>query len=137
MLDLNKLEQLVKTTTSGSWWASKYGIYKSTQSDDVFVGQISESTDSDYIIAACNSMPELIAENKALQERAQMRQELVEQYEQDIARLRQKIRKLEQQKNWLAKKCENLYKDSGDHFLPCTIPTTVWIKRAEQATKEN
>ena len=137
MLDLNKLEQLVKTTTSGSWWASRYGIYKSTQSDDVFVGQISESTNSDYIIAACNSMPELIAENKALQERAQMRQELVEQYEQDITRLRQKIRKLEQQKNWLAKKCEDLFDDVENSFMPRHIPAKEWVKRAEQATKEN
>lgn len=59
------------------------------------IGYGTNETDAAYIVGACNAAPELIAENRALRERAQMRQELVEQYEQDIARLRQKVRELE------------------------------------------
>lgn len=56
---------------------------------------------ADDIMDMLCAIPDLIAENRALRERAQMRQELVEQYEKDIARLRQKVRELERQRDWL------------------------------------
>lgn len=51
--------------------------------------------------------------------------------------LQERIQKLEKQKNWLAKKCENLFDDVENSFMPRHIPAKEWIKRAEQATKEN
>lgn len=51
-------------------------------------------------------------------------------------RLQERVQKLEQQKNWLAKKCEDLSEDPEDLFMPYSIPAKEWIKRAEEATKE-
>ena len=50
--------------------------------------------------------------------------------------LQERIQKLEKQKNWLAKKCEDLFDDVENSFMPRHIPAKEWIKRAEQAAKE-
>ena len=50
--------------------------------------------------------------------------------------LQERIQKLEQQKNWLAKKCEDLSEDPEDLFMPYSVPAKEWMKRAEQAIKE-
>lgn len=50
--------------------------------------------------------------------------------------LQERVQKLEQQKNWLAKKCEELSDDVEDSFMPYHIPAETWVKRAEEATKE-
>lgn len=75
------------------------------------------------------NMPDLIAENKTLQEQVQMRQELVEQYEQDITRLRRKIRELERQTVVLA---SHLSK----HVMH-TMSTKEWLEWSESVAKEN
>lgn len=51
--------------------------------------------------------------------------------------LQERIQKLEQQKNWLAKKCENLSEDLEDLFMPYSIPAKEWIERAEQAIEKD
>lgn len=98
-IDLNELERLAKAALL------PWHIYKECQLDDHheeirnadgwYIKSVCDKKD-EYILAACNAVPELIAENRALRERVQMRQELVEQYEKDIARLRQKVRELEE-----------------------------------------
>ena len=91
-----------------------------------------EKKSAAYIVAACNSLPELIAENRALQERAQMRQELVEQYEKDIASLRQKVRELERQNAGLEARLR--YKTDESNALEWELND---IKRGlGEATKE-
>lgn len=46
------------------------------------------------------------------------------------------IRTLEAQRDWLAKKCEDLSDDVEDSFMPYHIPAKAWIERAKEATKE-
>lgn len=53
-----------------------------------------------------------------------------------IGRLCEEGQKLERQRDWLAKKCEELSDDPEDFFMPYNIPAKEWIERAEQATKE-
>lgn len=108
-IDLDELERLHKAATPGPWKMVGSDQYTFTAvilppdfPQTPLVGRFRDEQDAAYIVAACNSLPELIAENRTLQERAQMRQELVEQYEQDIARFRQKVRELERQKVELA-----------------------------------
>ena len=67
------------------------------------------------IVKLCEYGQKLEAENQTLQER---------------------IQKLEQQKNWLAKKCEDLSDYVEDYFIPHTILAKEWIERAEQATNK-
>lgn len=106
--NLDELERLSKSATPGPWWSSKYGaIYGSVQLDDSFVGQISEGADNAYIIAACNSLPELINENRALQKR---------------------VRELERQSVVLA---SHLSK----HVLH-TMSTKEWLEWSESVAKE-
>ena len=50
--------------------------------------------------------------------------------------LQKRIQELEQQRKWLAKKCEELSDDVEDSFMPYHIPAETWIERAAQATKE-
>lgn len=59
-----------------------------------------------------------------------------QQLETENRTLQERVQKLEQQKNWLAKKCEDLSEDPEDLFMPYSIPAKEWIKRAEEATKE-
>lgn len=49
-------------------------------------------------------------------------------------KLQERVRKLEQQREWLAKKCEDLSDYVEDYFIPHTIFAKTWIERAEQAT---
>lgn len=58
------------------------------------------------IVKLCEYGQKLEIDNRTLQEQVQMRQELVEQYEQDIAKFRQKVQELERQRDWLAKHIE-------------------------------
>lgn len=60
----------------------------------------------------------------------------IRERENECFELRKHVQKLEQQKNWLAKKCEELFDDVENSFAPHHIPTKEWIERAEQATKE-
>lgn len=106
MIDLDELERMAKRVDPLPWKLNLHmgKVVRYTEhGNERFIADCLRVTKRDahckrnaaYIVAACNSLPDLIAENRALQERAQMRQELVEQYEKDIARLRQKVRELE------------------------------------------
>lgn len=132
MVDIEKLEKLMAQATPGPWFCKSVpglgggrhnrphifadGVCLPVASLSVIKGE----EDAAYIVAACNSLPDLIAENRALQERAQMRQELVEQYEKDIARLRQKVRELETQRDYLLDKV--VIEDNTDDIDYCPIP---------------
>lgn len=48
----------------------------------------------------------------------------------------ERVRELERQRDWLAKKCEDLSDYLVDFFMPYSIPAETWIERAEQAAKE-
>lgn len=120
---LDELEQMVKNITPGPWKAeisNKYAFTVAILPPDfpqtMLVGRVRNEQDAAYIVKACTVLPDLIAENRALQE---------------------KVQKLEQQRKWLAKKCEELSEDVEDFFMSYHIPAKEWIKRAEQATKKD
>lgn len=103
---LEELERLHKAATPGPWVANNWGRVWYTPNPDSkrLVCDTMRNTvrnpkkwraNARLIASMREAVPELIAENRALLERAQMRQELVEQYEKDIASLRQKVRELE------------------------------------------
>lgn len=130
---LDRLERLAKAATQGPWKNEPDENFfdhdcQIVRSDTAFVCEFVTEANAAYIVAACNSLPDLIAENRALQERAQMRQELVEQYEQDIAKLRQKVRELERQTVILA---SHLSK-----YVMHTMSTKEWLEWSERTAKE-
>lgn len=110
MIDLGELERLAKAATPGPWIYKQDDAFPGEDLREIrtphshFISSFAIEHDAAYIVAACNAVPELIAENRTLRERAQMRQELVEQYEKDIASLRQKVRELEERNERLADK---------------------------------
>lgn len=125
MIDIEKLEKLMAQATPGPWEVKTLPTnpdFNYAASDRVRSGMVfhASAEDTTYIVTVCNSLPDLIAENRALQERAQMRQELVEQYEKDIARLRQKVRELETQRDYLLDKV--IIEDNTDDIDYCPIP---------------
>lgn len=89
-----------------------------------------------------NSYSELL--DAAMKEREEKARQLemaelkyrIRERENECFKLQERVRKLEQQRNWLAKKCEDLSEDPEDLFMPYNIPAKEWIERAEQATKE-
>lgn len=60
-----------------------------------------------------------------------------QQLETENRTLQERIQKLEQQKNWLAKKCEDLSDYVEDYFIPHTILAKEWIERAEEAIEKD
>lgn len=50
--------------------------------------------------------------------------------------LQKRIQELEQQRKWLAHKCEDLSNNPEDFFMPYGVSAETWIERAAQATKE-
>ena len=74
-LDLDELERLAKAATPGPWKvviSDKYGFTVAILPPDFpqtpLVGRAKDEQDAAYITAACNAVPELIAENRALRE---------------------------------------------------------------------
>ena len=112
-VDIEKLEALAKAATPGPWKQGPYvpdGIFSAEGMilfDDC-TRRRNFTNNIAYITAACNAVPELIA----------------------------RVRELERQREWLAKKCEELSDDVEDSFMPHHIPTKEWIKRAEHAAKD-
>lgn len=116
-VDIEKLEALAKAATPLPWrvetevtrdgWGLLWPI-TSIESGDDNVAENLTTGDAAYILAACNAAPELIA----------------------------RVRELERQREWLAKKCEELSDDVEDSFMPYHIPAKEWIKRAEHAAKD-
>lgn len=75
---LRELERMAKEATPGPWKVTvsdKYGFTVAILPPDFpqtpLVGRIRNEQDAAYIIAACNAVPGLIAENRALRERVQ------------------------------------------------------------------
>lgn len=78
-IDLDELERQAKEATPGPWvirhgdgWYNKHS-YEIEASDESHVAETlyayNGEADAAYIVAACNSLPTLIAENRALRER--------------------------------------------------------------------
>ena len=134
-LNIDELEKLAAQATSGPWEVKTLSTnpdFHYAASEYIRSGMVfhASAEDTTYIVTVCNSLHDLIAENRALHERAQMRQELVEQYEKDIARLRQKMRELERQnaglearvrylmeeRNALEWELNNINRDTGEYL---------------------
>ena len=144
-VDIEKLEALAKTATPGPWETETYVIYARNERGNLFpVAETilpidfdhtytAHKKDAAYITAACNAVPELIAENRDLQKRVQ---------------------ELEKQRNWLAKKhaiacidaaCDACTSHIGDCPI-CPLPqgeglcievsAVTFINAAKEATKD-
>lgn len=140
-VDIEKLEDLAKSATHGRWFVSDCCDNKkfyAIKTSDVFIGETlgcyNGKANAAYITAACNAVPELIAENRDLQKR---------------------VCELEKQRNWLAEKhaiacidaaCDACTSHIGDCPI-CPLPQgtglcievseVTFINAAEQATKED
>jgi hypothetical protein len=138
-VDLEKLERLAAQATPGPWEvvaSDKYTFTVAILPPDFpqtqLVGRIRDEQDAAYIVAACNAVPELIAENRALQEQ---------------------VRELEREREWLASQhakacldaandactlntgdCPVCPLDKGGRCLEVTSKT--FIEAAEKAAKE-
>lgn len=129
MVDLDKLERLhadaagTPYKAKGDWIYAQSVSHKRTFSRRPMAYTIDNrdrrykpTETAAYIVAACNAVPDLIDENRALQKL---------------------VWELERQRDWLARKCEELSDDPEDFFMPYNTPAKEWIKRAKQATKED
>ena len=136
-IDINKLERLAAQATSGPWVVAhlctntKFVFAQAPDCDMVFHAR---EEDVQYITEVCNTVPELIAENRDLQKRVQ---------------------ELEKQRNWLAQKHANACIDAAcdactSHIGDCPIcplpqgtglcievSEVTFINAAEQAAKED
>lgn len=139
-IDLEELERLAAQATPGPWFHTTCDMVGTTESffDEDFLcvcrtdvpEENKHSTDNAaYVVAACNAVPELIAENRALQERVQ---------------------ELEAQRAYLAKLLGDLCTAQKDGTCPLFYACPAsgfgwscgnaikedWIYAAEQAVKE-
>ena len=142
-VDIDKLEALAKAATPGLWKvvaSDKYAFTVAILPPDFpqtpLVGRIRDEHDAAYIVAACNSLPDLIAENRVLKGQVQRLEMRVADYIEERDALVCTKYALEQQRDWLSKKCEELSDDPEDFFMPYNIPAKTWIERAEQTIKE-
>ena len=117
MIDLEKLERLHAEATPGPWTQRGNFIFCAQNKRLAYV-EAERALDlqtAAYIVAACNSLPDLIAENRALQERVQTLEREIgdcnsevsywrEEYEGEVQFAEDRIRELERQKKLLAAK---------------------------------
>lgn len=137
-IDLEKLERLHKAATPGPWevrkdkenWrGARYEVETHKGRPVGYVCNWNSKVDAAYIVAACNALPDLIAENRELRERG---------------------RELKKQRDYLAKLLGDLCttQKDGDCPLFYACPASGfgwscgnaikedWIYTAEQAAKE-
>lgn len=130
-IDLEELERLAAQATSGPWevgeFASIHNGFEGVAT--AYAGNSKMNKDAAYIVEVCNSAPELIAEHRAL---------------------REKVRELERQRDWLAKLLGDLCTAQKDGECPLFYACPAsgfgwscgnaikenWIYAAEQAAKE-
>lgn len=140
MIDLEELERLAKAATQLPWEVDDCNNIRIAPKGRPIVATIHDyedylprMSDAAYIVAACNAVPELIAENRALQKRVQ---------------------ELEKQRKWLAQKHANACIDAAcdactSHIGDCPIcplpqgtglcievSEVTFINAAEEAAKE-
>ena len=68
-IDLDGLERLAAQATPGPWKDYCCGEYLVTTFTDFTIGKTFRYEDAEYIAAACNAVPKLMDERRALQER--------------------------------------------------------------------
>ena len=135
-VDIEKLEELTKAISPLPWRTNGWCIHDANRMipvADIRSEKARDQENARYIVAACNAVPELIAENRDLQKRVQ---------------------ELEKQRNWLAQKhaiacidaaCDACTSHIGDCPI-CPLPQgtglcievseVTFINAAEDATKE-
>lgn len=121
---IKELERLAKAATPGPWMDYVLGEFLVTTFEDTIIGKTYKYEDSEYIAAACNAVPELIAENRELRER---------------------VRELERQRDWLAERLAFICRSHNDCVLGCPnallkidcpdVTFEQWIEAAKEAGK--
>ena len=117
MIDLDELERLAKAATQGRWTITLKPDpnYPGVQIYDLctgghFSGQLDTHFPGDpeahYIPAACNAVPDLIAENRALQERVRYLEEQNKELSGWNYEFQREARKLQFQLEQAAKEAE-------------------------------
>lgn len=130
-IDLEELERLAALATPGPWRVESevcrdsMGLFWPITSIEGAEDNVTENVttgDAAYIVAACNSLPGLIAENRALRER---------------------VRELERQREWLAYHLGLICSNCTSCFITCPFgkpdycgetSTESWIEVAKEAT---
>lgn len=96
-IDLDRLERLIKAARPLPWHNQSFEVYGWKNKRRVFIAQTSKPImqgienivqrlhDADYIVAACNSLPDLIAENRTLRERVRELEEYSERLNHEAA----------------------------------------------------
>ena len=119
-VNIEKLEALAKAATPGLWKvvaSDKYTFTVTILPPDFpqtpLVGRIRDEQDANYIVAACNSLPDLIAENRVLKERVQRLEMRVADYIEERDALVCTKYALEQQRDLLANKLACMCNVSG------------------------
>jgi hypothetical protein len=137
-IDLDELERLAAQATPGPWVTED--LYNITHYDkahewhgiviqaDICGKMIPSEANVAYIVAACNSLPTLIAENRALQERVRELEIREVDYIEERDALLCTKNTLERQRDWLANRFSGEYdgKPASKYFL----------QLAEEAAKE-
>lgn len=160
-LDLEELERLAQAATPGPWFHTTCDMVGTTESffDEDFLcvcrtdvpEENKHSTDNaSYVVAACNAVPELIAENRELRERARELEIREVDYIEERDALLCTKNTLERQRDWLAKLLGDLCTTQKDGECPLFYACPAsgfgwscgnaikedWIYTAEQAAKE-
>ena len=121
---LEELEWLAAQATPGPWVGRGNHIFCADNKRLAYV-EAERALDlqtAAYIVAACNTVPELVAENRALQER---------------------VRELERQRDWLAERLAFICRSHNDCVLECPkailkidcpeVTFERWIEAAKEA----
>lgn len=175
-LDIDELDRLAKAATPGPWTAGRHDmqsivegcpakyIYSPLQAVAIACGEDVDWNqvicNAEYIVAACNAVPELISMYRKAKDEANDADAAYQMVDRDnvdltrhILELRAKVAELERQREWLASQhakacldaandacawntgdCPVCPLDKGGRCLEVTSKT--FIEAAEKATKE-
>jgi hypothetical protein len=84
-INLEELERLAAQATPGPWTLEKNHTAYDAWGESVFSTEQTHNLDNNlaYIVAACNAVPDLIAENRALRERVRELEQELEVYREE------------------------------------------------------
>lgn len=156
-IDLDELERLAKAATPGPWEVTGKGVpeYITDANPNRKIARILRTPrayeeNAHYIVAACNALPGLIAENRALRARVQELEREIdncdsevnywrEEYESEVKFAEQQIQSLKRQRDWLAKLLGDLCTAQKDGQCPLfyNCPAAQFGWSCGNAIKEN